>query len=657
MNFELALIPVLPLAGFLILALFGERFSARAVAWVGSGSVGLSALAATHLALAAFSTLQAGAALRTRLWTWWSIGDVRPGITFSLDALSLIFVLVITIVGFLIHVYSTEYMRGDPSYRRFFACMNLFVAAMLILVLADDLLLLYLGWEGVGLCSYLLIGFWYQDPANGRAANKAFLVTRVGDTLMAIGLFLLFWNLDSLRIPVVLERAPAAWPLGSATATAIALLLLGGAVGKSAQIPLQTWLPDAMAGPTPVSALIHAATMVTAGVYLIARMNPLFALSPAALTTTAWIGAITLLIAGASALVQSDIKRVLAYSTISQIGYMFLALGVGAWPAAVFHFMTHACFKALLFLGAGVVILALHHAQEIDRMGGLRKGLPITFRTFLVGAASLAAFPLVTSGFYSKDLILWEAWSSPGGNHWLWAAGLVGAVITALYALRLVLRVFTGAARSPHDAQLMEKGAKGPKAALLVPLVVLAVLALFAGLLEVPATLGGNGAFTRFVSAPYTAHIAAAHPPAPEGSGTAPGHATEHAGSHAEEAAVQVVASLLTLGGIALAILLFQRRKAWVARMQTAPTGARAHALLFSGWGFDALYDRLFVRPLVWFANINRDDVFDAAFTGLAALATAVHLGLSRGQNGRVRVYAMAIAAGAIGILAILILA
>ena len=298
--------------------------------------------------------------------------------------------------------------------------MNLFVASMLMLLLGNNLLLLYLGWEGVGLCSYLLIGFWYRDPANGRAARKAFILTRVGDTAMSIGLYLLFTQLGTLEIQDLMQRASAQWPSGSTYAVAAAFLLLGGAIGKSAQLPLQVWLPDAMAGPTPVSALLHAATMVTAGVYLIARTHVLFSLAPSAQLAVAVVGACTLLLAGFSALAQHDIKRILAYSTVSQIGYMFLALGVGAWQAAMFHFVTHAFFKALLFLGAGVIINALDDEHSIFRMGGLRKELPVTFWTFLIAGCSLAGLPFVTAGFFSKDLIIWDAWSAP-----IWTSGVL----------------------------------------------------------------------------------------------------------------------------------------------------------------------------------------------------------------------------------------
>lgn len=349
------------------------------------------------------------------LWTWLDVADFNPEITLKLDALSLVFVFVITFIGALIHIYSAGFMAHDTDYARFFASMNLFVVSMLLLVLADNLLLLYLGWEGVGLCSYLLIGFWYENPVNGYAARKAFTITRIGDTAMAIGLFMIFYQFGTLVISEISSTATVVLRQNTSGATVIALLLLAGGIGKSAQLPLQTWLPDAMAGPSPVSALIHAATMVTAGVYLIARLHVIFELSPVAQMTVAIIGAATLFVAGMSALTQFDIKRVLAYSTISQIGYMFLALGVGAWTAAVFHFMVHAFFKALLFLAAGAIIESLHHEHNMFKMGGLKNKMPLIFWTFLAGAVSLAAIPLISSGFYSKDQILWYAWAAEKG--------------------------------------------------------------------------------------------------------------------------------------------------------------------------------------------------------------------------------------------------
>src|SRR5574338_1186743 len=436
------LIPSLPLLGFLLLALFGGRMNRIGIAILGVGSVGISALITILIGIDFISSPPVGYSFNQTLWTWMNVAGFKPSIAFHLDSLSLIFTFTISFVGFLIHLYSAEFMIDDEGYSRFFAYMNLFVASMITLVLADNLLLLYLGWEGVGLCSYLLIGFWYKEPENVYAANKAFIVTRIGDTAMAIGLFLLVLHFNTLDIQNILQSISTQWANGSSLAIIAAFLLLGGALGKSAQLPLQTWLPDAMAGPSPVSALIHAATMVTAGVYLIARTHTLFELAPAAQTTVAIIGALTLLIAGFSALTQTDIKRVLAYSTISQIGYMFLALGVGAWTAAIFHFMTHAFFKALLFLAAGGVISALHHEHDIFRMGGLRRELPVAFWTFLIGGCALAGLPLITAGFYSKDLILWSAANSTAGSVGLWAVGIAGVVLTSLYTFRLIFVVF-----------------------------------------------------------------------------------------------------------------------------------------------------------------------------------------------------------------------
>jgi NADH-quinone oxidoreductase subunit L len=649
------LIPALPFAGFAILALAGGRLSRRAVALVGVGSVGLSALLALLVGGAFLASPSwtltpaparsaggvppgpvgpAGGAYDQTLWTWMAAGDLAPAVGLRLDALSLIMVLVVTVVGFLIHLYSTEFMSGEEGYARFFAAMNLFVGSMLVLVLAADLLLLYLGWEGVGLCSYLLIGFWYRDPANGRAARKAFIVTRVGDTALAIGLFLLFTQLGTLEIQELMARAAGQWPAGSALAVAAAALLLGGAVGKSAQLPLQVWLPDAMAGPSPVSALIHAATMVTAGVYLIARTHVLFSLAPAVMLAVAVIGAVTLLLAGISALTQWDIKRVLAYSTISQIGYMFLALGVGAWSAAIFHFMTHAFFKALLFLAAGSVILSLHHEHNMAKMRGLRRLLPTAFWTFLAGAASLAALPLVTAGFYSKDLILFQAWSAVQGSPWLWAAGLAGALITAVYAFRLVFLTFFG---EPSEHVRASAPLAEPGPAMRLPLIVLAVLSIVGGLVELPRTLGGLTLFTDLL------HTAL---PAPQVREVGP----------ATELWLQIAAAVAVLAGVLVAYVLFYRRPESVRGRRNNRLGDGLHRLTFSGWGFDWLYERLFVRPYNWLARANEGDVVDLFFTGLARLSLTLHHLLSRTQNGRVRWYAWGLAAGAAILLTVVLL-
>jgi NADH-quinone oxidoreductase subunit L len=619
------LIPALPLAGFLFLALLGRGSSERTVAIVGVGSVGLSALAAVLVAIDFFGG-PADAVFHQSLGRWIDIAGFSPAFGLYLDALSLVMVLVVTIVGFLIHLYSAELMSGDEGYRRFFAYMNLFVAAMCVLVLGDNLLFLYLGWEGVGLCSYLLIGYWYRDPGNGLAARKAFVVTRVGDTAFTIGLLLLFTQLGTLDIQTLMERASAHWPAGSGLAIAAALLLLGGAVGKSAQLPLQTWLPDAMAGPTPVSALIHAATMVTAGVYLIARTHVLYALAPPVQTAVGAIGAITLLLAGFSALAQNDIKRVLAYSTISQIGYMFLALGVGAWSAAIFHFMTHAFFKALLFLSAGVVIMSLHEEHDITKMGGLRTRLPVAFWSFLIGAASLAALPLITAGFYSKDLILWEAWSAPRGNPVLWAAGWVGALLTGAYIFRVVFIAFFGAARIEPAAH--------PGFRMTLPLIVLSALALIGGFIELPPMLGNVHMLSAFLEP------------------VLPTPAEAQSGLRIEPL-IEALAIAASLAGIYAAYLFFLKDAQWSARLARTSAGAALRGLWHGGWGFDAIYARLFVRPYVEAARVNRGDFVDAIYGALAALCRSSYRALSRTQDGLLRHYAGAVAAGAVLIVAL----
>ncbi len=620
------LLPFLPLAGFLVLALAGRRLSRALAGAVGVGTVGLAALLGLLLAVRFWLAPPAGDSYTVVLWSWLRVGELTPEIAFTLDPLSLVMVLVVTVVGFFIHLYSTEYMADDEGFSRFFAYMNLFVAAMLTLVLADNLLLLYLGWEGVGLCSFLLIGFWYRERANADAARKAFVVTRLGDVAMAVGLFLLLSELGTLRIAEVLERAPALWAEGSGVAIAAAALLLGGAVGKSAQLPLQTWLPDAMAGPTPVSALIHAATMVTAGVYLIARTHELFVLAPPVMTAVAVIGAATLLLAGFSALAQRDIKRILAYSTISQLGYMFLALGVGAWSAAVFHLMTHAVFKALLFLAAGALILALHHQQDIFEMGGLRRTLPGLFWTFLIGGAALAGLPLVTAGFYSKDLILWEAFSSELGSVWLWAAALLGAAVTAFYVFRLIFVVFFGEPRTKVEHP--------PGVRIMVPLVCLAVLSLVAGFVETPETLGDVTVLSGFLEA------------------TLPASSAAH--DLATETFLQLLAALAFLTGLGAAYVHFLLRRGERMESQRLPgVSAPVERFLLSGFGFDDLYDKLFVRPIRWFARVNEGDAVDRLYGGVVAGARFAYGVLSPLQDGRLRRYAVVVAWGGVLLVAL----
>ncbi|HTS77035.1 MAG TPA: NADH-quinone oxidoreductase subunit L [Bryobacteraceae bacterium] len=605
------LIPAIPFASALVLALASRTVSRKFVAITGVGSIALSAI----LSLAMVPAYLAHATPYTRiLWTWISVAGFRPQIAFYLDPLSLVMIVVVTFVAFLIHLYSAESMREDPGYGRFFAYMNLFVASMVTLLLADNLLLLFLGWEGVGLCSYLLIGFWYQDPANGRAAIKAFVVTRVGDTVMLVGLFLIFTELGTLTIQTALHQASIEWPAGSAIAITAAALLLGGAIGKSAQLPLQVWLPDAMAGPTPTSALIHAATMVTAGVYLIARMHVLFELAPPVQFAVAVIGAATLLVAGFSALTQYDIKRILAYSTISQIGYMFLALGVGAWGAAIFHFMTHAFFKALLFLSAGIVIDALHDEHNIFRMGGLHRELPIAYWTFLVGGCSLSGLPLITAGSFSKDFIIWSAGTSQlGGIAW-WAVALFGVLLTSFYTFRLIFVVFFGEVRTPVSHR--------PGLAVTIPVVTLATLSIVGG----------------YDKKPFLAFVGGALPQLPQSS--APAALTETVTS--------AITAAIFLTGVLLAWLVYLRKPELARAAASNPVGASLRRFWFSDWAMDWIYDRLFVRPFERLAWIIRGDLLDSIYDGLSNLTSLFWRGLSYTESGKLRWYAAGIAAGAV---------
>ena len=615
------LIPALPFLGALVLIIFGRRTSRAVVSVVGVGSIGLAAFIVILLGVEFISN--SSQPYHQVLWQWIDVAGFDPAFGLHLDALSLVFIFVITFVGFLIHIYSTEFMANDEGFARFFAYLNLFVASMLILVLADNLVLMYLGWEGVGLCSYLLIGFWYEEKKNGDAARKAFIVTRVGDTAMAIGLFMLFDLFGTLTINEILTSAPQSWTVGSPTALIVALLLLGGAVGKSAQLPLQTWLPDAMAGPSPVSALIHAATMVTAGVYLIARMHAIFELAPTAQLCVGIVGAITLLLAGFSALTQFDLKRVLAYSTISQIGYMFLALGVGAWSAAIFHFMIHAFFKALLFLGAGAIIMVLHHEHDMFKMGGLKNRLSVVYWTFLIGAASLAALPLVTGGFYSKDNILWLSYAGVNGSIWFFMAGLIGAFITSIYTFRMVFVVFFGESNTPVGHL--------PGGRITIPLIILAVLSSVAGFIELPHTLGHVELFSDFLSP------------------VLPAVELNAAATTSTERLVQGITIILSLGGVYLAYYFYLQRPELATQLKKSLGGL--HALWYSGWGFDALYNILFIRPYVFLATINKRDIVDDFYSLIVSTSENIHRIFSNSQAGILRWYIMSMVIGAILIL------
>ncbi|MEH8171211.1 NADH-quinone oxidoreductase subunit L [Aeromonas veronii] len=604
-----------PLLGWLVLAFSLGRLGERTSALIGVGSIGLSALTTLWVGMDFLAHPPEGGVYIQHLWQWMAVGHFTPTFSLALDGLSLTMLGVVTGVGFFIHLFASWYMRGEEGYSRFFTYTNLFIASMLFLVLADDLLFVYLGWEGVGLCSYLLIGFYYKDRNNGAAALKAFIVTRVGDVFLAIGLFILYRELGTLNIHELLVRAPTVFAEGSPALSLACLMLLGGAVGKSAQLPLQTWLADAMAGPTPVSALIHAATMVTAGVYLIARTHGLFLLAPEILHLVGLVGAITLVLAGFAALVQTDIKRILAYSTMSQIGYMFLALGVGAWEGAIFHLMTHAFFKALLFLSAGAVIVATHHEQNIFKMGGLRKSLPLVYACFLVGGSALAALPLVTSGFYSKDAILWQVEAS-GQSALLWA-GLVGAFLTSLYTFRLIFIAFHGKEQTKAHA--------GHGLAHHLPLLVLLVLSTGIGALITPPLAG----------------VLPAGP-----------------GDHIEEGrhALEITSGIIAIAGIALAAFLFLGERRLATSIANSAPGRLLSTLWFNAWGFDWLYDQLWVKPYLLATRLVGQDPLDWMMGLPAWFALRGNQLLAWTVTGKLRWYAASMGIGAALVLALLLL-
>jgi NADH-quinone oxidoreductase subunit L len=600
MMFELVwLIPFIPLCSSVLLMLTAGNLPRLLIGSLGVGSVGIAALLTL---ITGIYFMAEPVPFELTLWSWMQVGNFAPSVAFYFDGLTLVMMSVITGVGFLIHLFSTEFMDQDHSYARYFAYLNMFVAAMLILVMADNLLLLYLGWEGVGVCSYLLVGFWYKNSANGQAARKAFIVTRIGDTAMALGLFLLFTELGTLDIQAMTTVAKETWQVGDNMPLIACLLLLGGAVGKSAQLPLHTWLPDAMAGPTPVSALIHAATMVTAGVYLIARTNGLFLLAPTAMMAVAIIGIATSLMAAFTALMQSDIKRILAYSTISQIGYMFLALGVGAWTAGIFHLMTHAFFKALLFLGSGAIIHCLHHEHNIFKMGGLRSRMPVTFWSFMIGSAALAALPM-TSGFFSKDQILLQAYLLPGMGPYFWIAGLVGALLTAMYSFRLVFIVFFGKLNIEPDRDTGWRMA--------IPLTVLCGLSLIGGYFVIP--------------------VQAVFPPLSD----------EH-----PALLVEYISILVPVIGLLLAYLIFHSRQLRVDGIVDSKIGQLLHRFWFSGWGIDWLYDQLFVRPYYGLSTMLKSEPVDAMYSLIVAINQTFNQLLSEAQSGRMRWYIVSMVFG-----------
>jgi NADH-quinone oxidoreductase subunit L len=617
------LIPLLPLLGAVINGFLGKRLSKGVIGAIACGSVAIS----FAISVGAFVEMLGVAAdqlpLVRNYFTWIQAGSFEASFGFQLDRLSGLMILIVTGVGFLIHVYSTAYMHDEPGFYRYFAYLNLFMFSMLTLVLANNFLLMFVGWEGVGLCSYLLIGFWFKKPSAANAGKKAFIVNRIGDFGFLLATMLIFWTFGSVDYSRVFAAAAAlpADPLGLiGTFTAICLLMFVGATGKSAQIPLYVWLPDAMEGPTPVSALIHAATMVTAGVYMVARSAVLFDRAPGALLVVAVIGAATALMAASIALVQTDIKKVLAYSTVSQLGYMFLACGVGAYAAGVFHLMTHAFFKALLFLGAGSVIHGMSGIQDITKMGGLRREMPWTFRTFLVGTLAIAGIPGL-AGFFSKDMILAAAWHGPNFGKVLWAVALVTAGMTSFYMFRLLILTFFGTPRySHHDVHHVHES----PAPMLIPLGVLAILSASAGWVGIPAALGGHEWIKGFLNLGT---------PAAEGA---------HANLALEW--ILMLSSIAAAGlGLVIAYVCYVKSPDLPNRIATK--AAALYSILTARYYVDEIYEMIVVWPIVatsreffWqFVDVKIiDGIVNSAGQSVRSLAG----GLRHMQSGYVRTYA-----------------
>ena len=625
MTNPLALIALLPLLGFLLNGTFataigGHRFGHRTAALIGCAMP----LAAFALTIQMFLTLQASgyAPIIEPLYRWASLGDTTFDITFYFDRLSAVMTLIVTGVGSVIHIYSTGYMHDDKSFGRFFAYLNLFLFFMLLLVLGRSMLVLFVGWEGVGLASYLLIGFWFDDLANAAAGRKAFITNRIGDAGFLLGMFLLYRAFGTLDMDVINAAFATGAPVAMVSASLVGLFLFIGATGKSAQIPLYVWLPDAMAGPTPVSALIHAATMVTAGVYLVARMSGLYLQAPEASQLMAVVGVLTAFMAATIALVQHDIKKVLAYSTVSQLGFMFVALGVGAYGVAIFHVVTHAFFKACLFLGAGSVIHALGGEQDIRKMGALRTKIPVTFWTFVIATAAIAGIPGL-AGFFSKDEILWYAFASEkGGATWLWAMGARTAFMTAFYMTRLLWLTFFGASRMSHE---VEHHVHESPLSMTGVLVVLALLSAVGGYLAIPHFLEPMIPLPKVVES------------------------LEH-----YEHTLLYVSVAIAFSGVGLAIFMYggpASRSEGVAR-----ASGPLYGLLSGKYFVDELYATVIVRPLAWVSEhvllkVGDRLLLDGTLNGLAGLVQRSAGMLGRVQSGSLQLYALLVMIGMVGAL------
>jgi NADH-quinone oxidoreductase subunit L len=633
------LIPLLPLIAFVVNIILGRSVIKNNAQWISIAAVGASFV----LSVMTFMEVAAGKTVNFDVYSWIVSGNFKVTIGFLIDQLTAIMLIVVTSVSLLVHIYSVGYMHGDKGYYRFFSYLSLFTFSMLMLVMGNNLLQMYFGWEAVGLCSYFLIGFWYEKKSAADAGKKAFIVNRFGEFGFGLGVIMIFLMLGTLHYTEIFAK------VGTLTGqtinilgynvdliTLIALLLFCGAVGKSAQIPLHVWLPDAMEGPTPVSALIHAATMVTAGVFMVARFNPLFNLSEFAMNTVAIVGAVTSLFAATIALVQNDIKRIVAYSTVSQLGYMFLACGVGAYGAGVFHLYTHAYFKALLFLGAGSVMHAMAGELDIQKMGGLRKYMPVTYWTFLIASLSIAGIPGL-SGFFSKDEILWLAYNGGPIGRVVWLIGTIVAALTAFYSFRIIFLAFHGKFRGTHEQE--HHLHESPKS-MTAPLLILAVGAIAAGWAGIPAALGGSNAIGHFFE-PVLGH-------------------PHVSGGHEEEFMVMGISIACAIGGIVLSWIFYSLKPEIPKSLAANLKGI--YTVLWNKYYIDELYDFIIVKPVKWVSNAILIDVTDGKI--IEGIINGIPSGirnfgerLRKLQTGYVQHYAISMALGVFVILTLVLIA
>ncbi|MGQ9637165.1 MAG: NADH-quinone oxidoreductase subunit L [Thermodesulfobacteriota bacterium] len=641
------LVPLFPAIGFILNGLLGRQLGKKAVSWIGPSAIGLAFLSSILIFFELLTRPYSERLFEKVIFDWVVSGSFHTVIGYQIDPLSILMALVVTGVSFFIHIYSVGYMHEDPGYIRYFAYLNLFVFMMLNLVLANNFLLMFVGWEGVGLCSYLLIGFWFEKDSASNAGKKAFVVNRVGDFGFLLGMFLLFtslgkhgiWTLDFTEVFANANK------LDPSTVTAITILLFIGACGKSAQIPLYVWLPDAMEGPTPVSSLIHAATMVTAGVYMVARCNVLYSMAPLSMAIVALIGVATAIFTASIGFCQNDIKKVLAYSTISQLGYMFLGVGVGAYSAGIFHLMTHAFFKGLLFLGAGSVMHALSGELDMRKMGGLRNKIPITFWTFFIATLAIAGVPGL-SGFFSKDEILWQAFSSAHGHFFLWLVAAVAAGMTAFYMFRALFLTFFGESRvDPHVAHHIHESPR----IMTIPLIILAILSMIGGYVGVPHVLGGANHIHEFL-APVVGGVEPAKAHAGISLVAQAWASGEEAGSHSSalELLMMVISVVIALIGIGIAYIFYIKNPALPRVLAEKWRGL--YGLVYNKYYVDEIYQVLFVNSLkklgVGLWKGFDDLVIDGLVNGIAILIGWISTVMRRMQTGLVQNYAFSMILG-----------